>query len=78
MYFWVQLNSSNGADCAVIWPFSLLLQMAHVKAQASSVLKIVILGDGGVGKSSLMNRFVNNEFNSQSFHTIGLHAFVSV
>lgn len=41
-------------------------------SKSASLLKIVILGDGGVGKSSLMNRFVNNEFDSQSFHTIGV------
>eukprot|EP00053_Salpingoeca_punica_P007503 m.68430 g.68430 ORF g.68430 m.68430 type:complete len:202 (-) comp14180_c0_seq4:431-1036(-) len=38
----------------------------------TTLLKVVILGDGGVGKSSLMNRFVNNDFDSQSFHTIGV------
>eukprot|EP00054_Salpingoeca_dolichothecata_P036565 m.7910 g.7910 ORF g.7910 m.7910 type:complete len:201 (-) comp6837_c1_seq1:49-651(-) len=36
------------------------------------LLKVLILGDGGVGKSSLMNRFVNNTYDSQSFHTIGV------
>jgi len=38
----------------------------------SKLLKCVLLGDGGVGKSCLMNRFVNNKFDSQSFHTIGV------
>jgi small GTP-binding protein len=38
----------------------------------STLLKVVILGDGGVGKSSLMQRFVSNKFDSQSFHTIGV------
>ncbi|XP_013390253.1 ras-related protein Rab-9A [Lingula anatina] len=36
------------------------------------LLKVVLLGDGGVGKSSLMNRFVSNKFDAQSFHTIGV------
>ena len=36
------------------------------------MLKVVILGDGGVGKSCLMNRFVSNHFDEHSFHTIGV------
>jgi small GTP-binding protein len=40
--------------------------------KSPTLLKVVILGDGGVGKSSLMRRFVNNEFDQQSFHTIGV------
>uniref|UniRef100_A0A0K8TS83 small monomeric GTPase n=1 Tax=Tabanus bromius TaxID=304241 RepID=A0A0K8TS83_TABBR len=36
------------------------------------LLKVVILGDGGVGKSCLMNRFVSNRFDENSFHTIGV------
>ncbi|KRT85545.1 ADP ribosylation factor [Oryctes borbonicus] len=38
----------------------------------NTMLKVVILGDGGVGKSCLMNRFVSNHFDEHSFHTIGV------
>lgn len=41
-------------------------------SQRSTLLKVVLLGDGGVGKSCLMNRFVNNQFDADSFHTIGV------
>ena len=37
-----------------------------------SVLKVLILGDGGVGKSCIMTRFINNHFDENSFHTIGV------
>lgn len=36
------------------------------------LLKAILLGDGGVGKSCLMNRFVSNRFDPSSFHTIGV------
>lgn len=35
-------------------------------------LLILFAGDGGVGKSCLMNRFVSNQFDENSFHTIGV------
>jgi GTPase SAR1 family protein len=38
----------------------------------ANMLKVIIIGDGGTGKSSLLTRFVNNEFDSQTFHTIGI------
>lgn len=38
----------------------------------NTLLKVVILGSGGVGKSCLMNRFVSNQFDENSFHTIGV------
>lgn len=41
-------------------------------SQRSTLLKVVILGDGGVGKSCLMNRFVSNHFDEHNFHTIGV------
>ncbi|XP_072040038.1 ras-related protein Rab-9A-like [Amphiura filiformis] len=43
-----------------------------MSSNRTALLKVVILGDGGVGKSSLMNRFISNKFDSQSFHTIGV------
>ncbi|EDQ85617.1 uncharacterized protein MONBRDRAFT_35292 [Monosiga brevicollis MX1] len=41
-------------------------------ASKDGLLKVVILGDGGVGKSSLMARFVNNTFDEHNYHTIGV------
>ncbi|CAK0784834.1 Ras-related protein Rab-7 [Coccomyxa viridis] len=36
-----------------------------------SLLKVIILGDSGVGKTSLMNQYVNKKFSSQYKATIG-------
>ncbi|XP_054615932.1 ras-related protein Rab-9A-like isoform X2 [Dunckerocampus dactyliophorus] len=38
----------------------------------SPLFKVILLGDGGVGKSSLMNRYVTHNFDSHLFHTIGV------
>ncbi|AQK91123.1 Cytochrome P450 71A26 [Zea mays] len=35
------------------------------------LLKVIILGDSGVGKTSLMNQYVNNRFSNQYKATIG-------
>uniref|UniRef100_A0A8C1N7S1 RAB7b, member RAS oncogene family n=1 Tax=Cyprinus carpio TaxID=7962 RepID=A0A8C1N7S1_CYPCA len=35
------------------------------------LLKVIILGDSGVGKTSLMNQYVNNKFSNQYKATIG-------
>lgn len=45
---------------------------AAIMSGKSLLLKVILLGDGGVGKSSLMNRYVTNKFDSQAFHTIGV------
>ena len=37
-----------------------------------NMLKVILLGDGGVGKSCLMNRYISNKFDTQCFHTIGV------
>mmetsp|Transcript_12568 Transcript_12568/g.18787 ORF Transcript_12568/g.18787 Transcript_12568/m.18787 type:complete len:207 (-) Transcript_12568:333-953(-) len=42
--------------------------MSHRK---KTLLKVIILGDSGVGKTSLMNRYVHQKFSSQYKATIG-------
>lgn len=42
------------------------------QTEARSVLKVLILGDGAVGKSCIMARFINDQFEDNSFHTIGV------
>jgi Ras-related protein Rab-7A len=41
------------------------------KNRQKALLKVIILGDSGVGKTSLMNQYVNNKFSSQYKATIG-------
>lgn len=40
------------------------------------MLKAILLGDGGVGKSSLMNVYVSGKFSADSFHTIGVEFLI--
>ncbi|RDD45978.1 Ras-related protein Rab-9B [Trichoplax sp. H2] len=40
--------------------------------KAAILLKVILLGDGGVGKSSLMTRFIQDKFDENSYHTIGV------
>ncbi|TKR92292.1 hypothetical protein L596_006975 [Steinernema carpocapsae] len=43
--------------------------------QSLSNLKIIILGDSGVGKSSLLDRYVNHRFSQNFKTTIGMDFF---
>lgn len=36
-----------------------------------TLLKVIVLGDSGVGKTSLMNQYVHNKFSQQYKATIG-------
>ena len=45
-----------------------LVNMSH---RQKKLLKVIILGDSGVGKTSLMNQYVNKKFTSQYKATIG-------
>lgn len=40
-------------------------------SRKKNLLKVIILGDSGVGKTSLMNRYVNKKFSTQYKATIG-------
>lgn len=40
-------------------------------ARKKTLLKVIILGDSGVGKTSLMNRYVSKKFSTQYKATIG-------
>ena len=42
--------------------------MAH---RQKVLLKVIVLGDSGVGKTSLMNQYVNRKFTNQYKATIG-------
>lgn len=42
-----------------------------MSSRKKAVLKVIILGDSGVGKTSLMQQFVNNKFTTQYKATIG-------
>ncbi|CAG0897096.1 unnamed protein product [Cyprideis torosa] len=45
--------------------------MSNVKKK-NFVLKVILLGNGGVGKTCLMTQFVKGKFDENSFHTIGV------
>ena len=48
------------------------IESARIAYQREFILKFVLVGDSGVGKSNLMLRFVRDEYNEESSSTIGL------
>lgn len=46
-------------------------ERSEMSARKKILLKVIILGDSGVGKTSLMNRYVRNKFSQQYKATIG-------
>lgn len=50
---------------------NLTTMIGNTNQRKKALLKIIILGDSGVGKTSLMNQYVNNKFSNQYKATIG-------
>lgn len=48
-----------------------MFQLEIMASRKKVLLKVIILGDSGVGKTSLMNQYVNNKFSNQYKATIG-------
>lgn len=46
-------------------------QLSNMASRRKILLKVIILGDSGVGKTSLMNQYVNRKFSNQYKATIG-------
>ena len=45
--------------------FRLFRDSAQMASRKKVLLKVIILGDSGVGKTSLMNQYVNKKFSNQ-------------
>ena len=56
---WQKESSSEGDKILILIILTIL------------VLQVIILGDSGVGKTSLMNQYVNKKFSNQYKATIG-------
>jgi len=49
-----------------------------MSTRPNPILKVILLGDSGVGKSSIINRYVNDRFVENNMQTIGVDLFTKV
>ena len=42
------------------------------------LLKLVMIGDSGVGKTNILSRYINNEFSSITKATVGVEFFSTI
>ena len=50
--------------------------MADSSEKIDNIFKVIVVGDRYVGKTSIINRYVNNNFNINNLVTIGFDAFI--
>ncbi len=53
-------------------------QISHPNDSFDYLFKVILIGDSGVGKSSLLTRYSRNEFNSETKTTIGVEFATSL
>lgn len=53
------------------WKIKFSFLSVIMSSRKKVLLKVIILGDSGVGKTSLMNQYVNKKFSNQYKATIG-------
>lgn len=51
---------------------------AVVQGGTELMFKIIMIGDAGIGKSSLLNRYIRDEFDADYRVTIGIHIVTKV
>ena len=50
--------------------------MANSSEKIDNIFKVIVVGDRFVGKTSIINRYVNNNFNINNLVTIGFDSFI--
>ena len=70
-FFCCNSKAIFGKFPAIILNFRFSFRKVIMASRKKVLLKVIILGDSGVGKTSLMNQYVNKKFSNQYKATIG-------
>ncbi len=53
-----------------------ILRLMNGKDKDEKAIKVILLGESGVGKTSIIRRYINNEFSQYSESTLGTNFLV--
>lgn len=66
----------NNTDVSASWPAPLFLQVHHSTTMTDGdydfLIKLLALGDSGVGKTTFLYRYTDNKFNPKFITTVGI------